>query len=135
MKRRKQMLDELDQDIQDHLQQEIEDNIGRGMSPEDARCAALRKFGNVLQVKEDTRQVWTAVWLEQLLQDLRFAFRLIQKSPSFTVVAVFTLALAIGANAVVFAALNALILRPLDLPRAESLYSVHRAEDNSANWS
>jgi predicted permease len=135
MKRRKQMLHELDQDIQDHIQQEIDDNIGRGMSPEDARCAAIRNFGNVLLVKEETREVWTTVWLEQLTQDLRFAFRLIRRSPSFTVVAVLTLALAIGANAVVFAALNALILRPLNVPRAESLYSVHRISDNSANWS
>jgi predicted permease len=135
MKRRKKMLDELEQDIQEHIDHEIEDNIGRGMSPEDARCAALRKFGNVLQVREETRAVWTTVWLEQLLQDLRFTVRILRKSPSFTIVAVLTLALAIGANSVVFAALNALVLRPLNVPRAESLYSIHRVSDDSAGQS
>src|SRR5438874_11924598 len=68
------------------------------------------------------------------IQDLRFALRLLRKSPGFTFTAVVTLALAIGANAVVFAALNAFVLRPLKVPRAESLYSVHRL-DNSANQS
>jgi hypothetical protein len=128
MRRRTQMLDDLDQDIQDHIERETEDNIERGMSPEDARSAALRKFGNVARVKEETREVWTVVWLEQLMQDLRFALRLLRKSPSFTVVAVATLALGIGANAVVFSVMNALILRPLNVPDAQSLYEIKRAD-------
>jgi hypothetical protein len=61
MKRRKQMLEDLDQDIRDHIERETEDNIERGMSPEEARYAAMRKFGNVMRVKEDTRAVWTIV--------------------------------------------------------------------------
>jgi predicted permease len=135
MRRRKQMLDDLNQDIQDHIEQEIEDNVGRGMSPEEARCAAFRKFGNVTRVKEETREVWTIVWMEQFMQDLRFALRLLRKSPGFALTAVLTLSLAIGANAVVFAALNAVIIRPLNVPRTESLYSIHRLSDNSANQS
>jgi hypothetical protein len=75
MKQRKRMLDELDQDIRDHLDRETQDNMDRGMSPEDARYAALRRFGNVTRVKEQTREVWSVVWLEQLLQDARFGIR------------------------------------------------------------
>ena len=67
MSRRKRMLEELDRDILDHIEGEAQDNIERGMSPEEARYAALRKFGNVTLV-EDTRNVWSVVWLEQLLQ-------------------------------------------------------------------
>jgi hypothetical protein len=69
MRRRKRMLEELDQDIRHHLETETRDNIERGMSPEVARHAALRKFGNVARVKEQTWEVWNPVWLEQLLQD------------------------------------------------------------------
>src|SRR5712671_3675534 len=67
MMRRKRMLEELDQDIRDHIQSETQDNIERGMSPEEARYAAIRKFGNVTRVKEETREVWRVVWIEQLV--------------------------------------------------------------------
>src|SRR5689334_4247562 len=70
-----------------------------------------------------------------LLQDLRFAVRLLRKSPSFTAVAVVTLAMAVGANAVVFSVMNGLILRPLNLPRAESLYGIERARDKDPSQS
>ncbi|MGB6199538.1 MAG: permease prefix domain 1-containing protein [Candidatus Acidiferrales bacterium] len=66
MTRRDRMLDGLDQEILDHIERETQDNIARGMSPDEARYAALRKFGNVMRVKEDTRAVWRLVRLEQL---------------------------------------------------------------------
>src|ERR1700722_10874466 len=75
MTRRKRMLTDLDQDIRDHLERETQDNIDRGMSAEETRCAALRKFGNIARIKEDTWEVWSIVWLEQLLQDVRFGIR------------------------------------------------------------
>ena len=119
MRRRKRMMEGLDQDIREHIAMETQDNIERGMPPEEARYAAMRKFGNVTRVKEEIREVWSFVWLEQLVQDVRFALRMLGKNPGFALTAVLILALGIAANVIVFGVLQALVLRQLDVPHAD----------------
>jgi len=130
MKRRKDMLGDLDQDIRDHIE--------RGMSPEEARFAALRKFGNVTRVKEETRNVWSVIWLEQLAQDNRYALRSLRKSPGFTVVATLSLALGIGATIAVFSLIYAMALRSLPVSQADRLVEVGQVDGGNlhtyAEW-
>ena len=126
MKRRKRMLRELEHDMAEHIAMETQDNIDRGMSAEEARYAALRKFGNVARITEQTREVWSFVRLEQLMQDFRYGARLLRKNAKLTAVVVLTLALGIGANTAVFSIVNAVLLKPLSFSHPEQLVQVWR---------
>ena len=114
-------MDRFDDDIRDHLDRETRENMERGMPPEEARREALRKFGNVARVMEETRAVWRWVWLEQLLQDVRYGLRFLRRNPRFAMVVVFTLALGIGVNTAVFSIVNSVLLKPLAYPNAGRL--------------
>ena len=81
MSRRRRMMEDLDQDIRDHIAIETQENIERGMSPDEARSSALRKFGNVTRVKEETREVWSFTWFERFLADASFGIRALWKHP------------------------------------------------------
>ena len=115
---------ELDDELESNLQMHIEDNLRAGMSPEEARYAALRKFGNVARVREDAWELWSFVWIEQLCQDVRFGLRMLAKNPGFTAVAIITLALGIGATTAIFTVVNGVLLRPLPYPHPEELVHV-----------
>ncbi|HEY6342874.1 MAG TPA: ABC transporter permease [Bryobacteraceae bacterium] len=108
---------EFDEEIQAHLDLETQANLGRGMPAEEARAAALRKFGNTTRVKERAREADPLFWLGTIFRDLRHGLRSLARNPGFAAVAVLSLGLGIGANCAIFSFVDGLLLRPLDVPR------------------
>ena len=112
---------ELSSELGFHLQLEIEQNIAKGMTADEARCAALRELGGISQLVEQCRESRRVNWLEHMFQDLRFALRTWRKNPGFTAVLVMTLALGIGANTAIFSLVDGILLRPLPFAHPEQL--------------
>jgi predicted permease len=132
--RRCRVEQDLDEELQYHLDRKIEEYLAQGLTPSQSRQAALRAMDGLTQRKEECRDTRGVNGIENTLRDLRYSLRLLAKSPGFTAVAMLTLALAIGANAVVFGVLNAIVLRPLKVPRVESLYEVARGDNGYQSY-
>jgi predicted permease len=121
---RSKLEQEIDRELKSHLQMRIADNLAAGMSPEQARRDALIRFGNRTLIRERATAADAELIFDALWRELRYAARQLRRSPTFTITALITLILGIGANVVVFGVLNALILRPLDVPQPTGLYNI-----------
>jgi predicted permease len=123
--------DERTREIQSYIEIETDENIARGMSPEEARCAAHKKFGNGTYVREEIYRMNTIGFIESLWQDLRYTFRSLCRNPGFAATAIVTLALGIGANTAVFSVVDAIIFRPLPYRYPGQLVSIEWARRSS----
>jgi hypothetical protein len=112
---------DLDEEIRLHIAVAIRDRVERGESPETARIAVMREFGNVLLVKDVVSETWGWGYFDRFIQDLRFAVRQLRKSPGFAVTVVLIVALAVGANTTIFSLAYALLLRSLPVAHPDQL--------------
>jgi predicted permease len=119
--RRRKLDEDLDEELRAHIDFAVEENLQRGMSAQEARTAALREFGGVTQTKERYRVQRGLPWIETLAKDARYAMRQLVRNPGFTLTAIMTLALSIGANTAIFSIVNALMLKSLPYSHPERM--------------
>jgi predicted permease len=125
---RSQAGEELQEELQFHLDQQIGENIAAGMNPEEARFAALRAFGNPTSLRDQARETWGWVWLETLLRDLRYGIRTLVRTPGFSILAILVMALGIGANVALFTVVHSVLLKPLPFPDQDRLVRIYEAD-------
>ncbi len=121
--RRRRELD-LDEEIRTHFRMAIQERVARGESRTEAERAVLREFGGVGRVKEATRDMWRGVWLDRLVQDLRFGARSLLRDPGFALVAILTLGLGVGVTTAMFTVVNGVLFRPLPFFEPDRLVAV-----------
>jgi predicted permease len=122
---------DLDRELESHLELEAEEQQESGLPTEEAHYAARRAFGNSASIKEELHAIWNLGWLERFQCDLKYAGRSLRRNPIFTVVAVLTLALGIGANTAIFSVIDALMLRPLPFSAADQIVRIYSTKNGT----
>jgi len=125
---------ELDREISFHLDQQVQENIAHGMSPDEARAAAKRGLGGVTQIQEECRDMRRTNHVETIWSDLRYAVRNLRRTPGFTVIIVLTLALSIGANSAIFSVIQGVLLKPLPYPQPDRLARIYFNSDTQPKF-
>ena len=123
--RRKAQNARLNDELAFHLDQQVKENIARGLAPDDARYAALRAFGNPTALGDEARSSWSWNWLEKFLRDLRYGARTLTRSPGFALTAILVMALGIGATTSLFTIVRAVLLKPLPFRDPDKLVMVY----------
>ena len=129
MLRRDSHTRDLSEELDAHLQMEIDAKIERGMSPDEARLAACREFGNALGVRESAHEAWIFHWLESLLQDIRYGLRQIRNSPGLSLAVIASITIGLGANTAIFSLIDAAVLRPLPVADPDRLVQLEWRND------
>lgn len=139
---RRRLYGDLNEEIREHLEEKKEELVRKGMSNKEAESAARREFGNVTLVEEDGRDVWRWPSIENLFSDVRYGLRALRHDPGFSIVAILTLALGIGANTAIFSVVHAALIRPLPYTEPSRLITLSEvrpqegqsAQSNTQNW-